>query len=140
MKFRNKYYFLSNFYPSPFKIKKITFPTVEHYFQCMKCISKKEFNLILSCKSPSEAKKLGRKVKLRKGWKEIRVKIMKKGVYEKFKQNATLRKKLINIEGEIKEENTWNDTFWGVCNGDGKNILGEILMSTKKYFTITSKN
>ena len=30
---------------------------------------------------------------------------------------------MVKIEG-----NTWNDTFWGVCNGQGQNWLGKILM------------
>jgi predicted NAD-dependent protein-ADP-ribosyltransferase YbiA (DUF1768 family) len=28
----------------------------------------------------------------------------------------------------IEETNTWNDTYWGVCGGKGRNKLGKILM------------
>jgi hypothetical protein len=29
------------------------------------------------------------------------------------------------------EENNWNDTFWGVCNGVGENNLGRLLMQVR---------
>ena len=29
---------------------------------------------------------------------------------------------------ELVEDNAWGDTFWGRCNGIGKNHLGKILM------------
>ena len=27
-----------------------------------------------------------------------------------------------------EETNHWNDTYWGVCNGVGQNMLGRMLM------------
>ena len=39
--------------------------------------------------------------------------------------------KLQLIEGEIVEENTWGDTFWGVCKGVGENHLGKLLMEIR---------
>jgi predicted NAD-dependent protein-ADP-ribosyltransferase YbiA (DUF1768 family) len=32
---------------------------------------------------------------------------------------------------ELCEFNTWGDTFYGVCNGVGKNILGKLLMEIR---------
>lgn len=32
---------------------------------------------------------------------------------------------------ELIEGNTWNDTFWGVCNGEGENNLGKLLMKVR---------
>ncbi len=40
-------------------------------------------------------------------------------------------KKLLSPE-ELVEGNWWNDTFWGVCNGEGQNNLGKILMKIRK--------
>lgn len=34
-------------------------------------------------------------------------------------------------EGEIVEENSWRDTYWGVCKGVGENHLGKILMKIR---------
>ena len=54
-------------------------------------------------------------------------------VYAKFSQNPILRQKLINTQDMILiENNTWNDTFWGVCNGVGENHLGKILMEVRE--------
>ena len=32
----------------------------------------------------------------------------------------------IHVEG-----NNWNDTFWGVCRGKGRNELGKVLMKVR---------
>jgi predicted NAD-dependent protein-ADP-ribosyltransferase YbiA (DUF1768 family) len=33
---------------------------------------------------------------------------------------------------EIQEGNNWNDRFWGVCDGEGENILGKLLMGLRR--------
>ena len=39
-------------------------------------------------------------------------------------------------DNELIEGNDWHDTFWGVCNGIGKNWLGKILEEERdKYLT-----
>lgn len=124
MKFRNEYSFLSNMYECSIIYKGITYKCVESAFQAQKDLSRvNEFAKL----SGVEAKYLGRKVSLRPDWNEVKVNIMYNIVRNKFKQNPELAQKLKNISGPITEENTWNDTFWGVCNGRGKNILGKIL-------------
>lgn len=35
-------------------------------------------------------------------------------------------------DAELIEGNTWNDTFWGVCNGEGENNLGRLLMKVRE--------
>ena len=51
----------------------------------------------------------------------------------KFTQNPNLGKLLIETQNEeIIEGNDWDDTFWGVCNGEGQNNLGKILMQIRK--------
>lgn len=52
-------------------------------------------------------------------------------VSAKFMQNPDMFRNLRNVKGEIVEENTWGDTYWGVCNGVGKNHLGKILMKVR---------
>ena len=39
---------------------------------------------------------------------------------------------VINGEEYLEEGNTWHDTYWGVCNGKGKNKLGKILMQVRE--------
>ena len=50
---------------------------------------------------------------------------------KKFKQNPEIAKKLKSITEPIKEENWWHDTFWGIYNGEGKNVLGIILENVR---------
>jgi predicted NAD-dependent protein-ADP-ribosyltransferase YbiA (DUF1768 family) len=57
---------------------------------------------------------------------------MYKIVKAKFEQHPELAAKLKALTGEIVEENTWNDRFWGVCNGFGSNHLGKILMRIRE--------
>jgi len=33
----------------------------------------------------------------------------------------------------LQEGNRWNDRYWGVCRGVGKNHLGNILMEVREY-------
>jgi hypothetical protein len=47
-------------------------------------------------------------------------------------QNPRMRDALIGTNGvKLIEENEWNDTFWGVCNGRGQNHLGKLLMQVR---------
>ena len=31
----------------------------------------------------------------------------------------------------LEETNSWGDTYWGVCKGVGKNMLGKLLMEVR---------
>lgn len=130
--FRGEYRFLSNFYPYPINIGKFEYPTVEHYFQAMKCVRASDREKIRKAASPGEAKKLGRKVELRKDWDDVKIKIMKVALREKFK-DPTLARQLLNTGDSILVEgNVWGDVFWGKCKGRGQNILGKLLMKIRQ--------
>ncbi len=82
--------------------------------------------------SPARAKGLGRKVKLRKDWESVKVGLMQELVELKFRTHADLAERLLETgDAKLIEGNTWNDTFWGVANGHGKNHLGQALMSVR---------
>lgn len=128
--FRGEYFFLSNFYPAKVTYDGMEFKNNEAAFQAAKCPERaKEFcNL-----GASEAKRLGRKVKLRKDWEKIKVQVMYDICTAKFTSNPDLMIKLLNTKDEILiEGNNWGDRTWGVCNGVGKNVLGKILMLIRK--------
>ena len=58
---------------------------------------------------------------------------MTKIVELKFTQNEDLRAKLLETKDEpLEEGNTWGDKIWGTVNGEGKNLLGKILMKTRE--------
>lgn len=133
MLFKDSFYFLSNFYQCNVMFDGIVYSNAESAFQAQKCVvyedRKKFCNL-----TGAEARSLGRKVVLRSDWELSKVSIMKSIIRAKFLQNQDLASNLISTgDMELVEENTWNDRFWGVCNGEGQNMLGRILMDTRKW-------
>ena len=53
-------------------------------------------------------------------------------VLAKFSQNEYLKRRLLETGNALLiEGNDWGDTYWGVCNGRGKNKLGKILMRVR---------
>lgn len=132
--FKGKYYFLSNFYSAPVTYDGLTFQNNEAAFQAAKCINpelRKQFiNL-----NPSEAKRSGRRVKLRSDWEQVKVGIMRDICKAKFEQNENLRQQLIATGSEpLEEGNTWGDRIWGTVDGVGQNHLGKILMEIRNEY------
>jgi ribA/ribD-fused uncharacterized protein len=88
---------------------------------------------------PGTVKKIGNKMSIRKDWNEKKLEIMNWAVREKFK-DAKLAEMLLDTgDEELVEGNTWNDTFWGVCEGKGHNHLGKILMCVRDELRGVSK-
>ena len=130
--FKGKYYFLSNFYNAPVIYEDLLYLNNESAFQSAKAKDierRKQFcNL-----DPSTAKKKGRNVILRHDWEKIKDQVMEDCVRDKFARNDDLRQRLLDTgDQELVESNTWNDTYWGVCRGRGKNMLGKILMKVRE--------
>lgn len=126
--FRGYNGFLSNMYPSPITLGGVHYTCAEAAFQAVK-LADKSARKMFEGLTGSEAKKLGRKIQLRPDWESIKINVMRWIISEKFKQNPELRMKLYRTRNfELIEGNTWGDTFWGVCNGKGRNWLGRILM------------
>ena len=123
--FRGKYYFLSNFYSSPVEYKGKVYQNAEAAFHAQKDPSRSSEFCSLN---PSEAKRLGRRVRLRFDWEDAKDSIMLGVVRAKFKNNKGLAKALLATGSEkLVEGNTWGDCYWGVCGGIGENKLGQIL-------------
>lgn len=135
-RFREQYYFLSNFYPAVIEYDGIIYQSSEAAYQAQKCqdISvRQQFSKL----SADESKRLGSKTELRSDWDEVKLSLMKKIVRAKFTQHRYLAEWLLETgEKELKEGNTWKDTFWGIDlkTGDGENHLGKILMDLRKDF------
>lgn len=129
--FRDEYFFLSNFSMCPVEYDGIKYTNSESAFQAQKCANyedRKEFAQL----NPSEAKKLGRHVLLRKDWEDVKVRLMKEIVTAKFVQNPDISQKLLDTGDEyLVEGNTWGDRIWGQVDGQGQNLLGQILMETR---------
>lgn len=131
-RFKDEYFFLSNFYRVPVIYMGITYQSSEAAFQAAKCPSKAHLFTVLS---PSEAKKFGRTVPIRGDWEEIKDTVMRDVCLAKFSQNRDIMLKLLSTGDAVLEEgNTWGDTYWGIVNGVGMNKLGKILMSIREEF------
>lgn len=136
--FDGKYAFLSNFFPSPFEVDGITFPSVEHWFQAYKTTDPTEFKAIATAQTPGKSKRMGRGCQLRPDWEEVKTDVMLSGLRHKFK-NPELRAKLLATGNEeLMEGNTWHDNTWGNCvcqkcqNIPGRNMLGMLLMQLRQ--------
>ena len=127
--FRGKHYFLSNFYPATVVYNGVQYENNEAAFQAQKCPERAEEFASLP---PNEAKRLGRRVKLRLGWESVKRDVMKGVIRAKFEQNPELREKLLATgDAELIEGNHWDDTYWGVCHNKGRNELGKILVNVR---------
>lgn len=140
--FSGEYRFLSNFYPSVivggYRGDNVVAPSVEHAYQAFKAERKADRDRILLAGSAAIAKRMGRTVKLRPDWEEVKLRIMTNLVRTKFLQNPALGDKLLATgDEELIEGNHWGDTFWGVCRGEGENHLGRILMEVRKFLRET---
>lgn len=139
-KFRGPYRFLSNFWPSPVILNGITYPTVEHAYQAAKTKSKRLRKEIAACDTPGQAKRAGRKIKLRPDWSdELRLSIMEDLLKKKF-SDPILKSMLQDTAGRtLTEGNDWGDKFWGTVNGVGENNLGKLLMSIRDCININDQ-
>lgn len=134
--FKGEFRWLSNFWPVEggfFKGK-----TVEHFFQAAKTDDGDEYDSVINCETPGQAKRMGRKITLSFDWEEWKVAEMKALLWAKFdpEDNPGLAQMLIDTGDAILEEgNSWNDRFWGICppgSNNGENMLGKLLMEIRE--------
>jgi ribA/ribD-fused uncharacterized protein len=124
--------FLSNFYNSSITFEGNLYPSVEHAYQAAKSLNQTTRNLIKKADSPNLAKRLGQSVVVREDWDDVKIIIMKELIRKKF-ENPFIRYRLKETNKRpLINENRWNDKFWGVVNGEGKNWLGRILEEVRE--------
>lgn len=133
--FQGKYRLLSNFWPCKVEYQGIIYPSVEHGFQACKTLSIRKRKIIAQLSTPGAAKKVGRKLELREDWEIYKEVIMYHFLKQKFKDPILKNKLLATGNAILIEGNWWNDTYWGVCKGKGKNRLGKLLMRVRRSLT-----
>jgi len=136
-KFKGEFGFLSNPYSCQIRFEGFWFNSVENAFQAAKTediVLRRKFR---TC-SWWVAKKMGKSLKLRRGWEDIKEGFMLKLVRIKF-TDTELREKLLNTgDQELVEGNYWHDNIWGDCTCPaciyiiGQNLLGKILMKVRE--------
>ena len=138
--------FLSNFYPYkkdggmyPHRLTifygGLKFGCVENAYQAAKT-KDEDIRRKISRMSPYEAKAFWEDKQNQKyladDWMEKRLAVMQSLVEQKFCNHPDLKQMLLNTgDAELEEGNDWGDTFWGICNGEGQNHLGKILMKIR---------
>jgi len=132
----------SNFSRHLFWLDGLTWPTTEHYFQAQKykgmgfppCIA--QYIKINKAETPRIAADLGRDrtIPIRPDWEQVKDDVMRKCVLKKFQVYPDLKKILLDTGDEELIEDSPYDAYWGVGpKGDGKNMLGKILVETRAY-------
>lgn len=135
-RFRNKYFFLSNFYPIDFTVDGKLYKSAEHAYQAAKCLDPTDAERIRNAATPAIARSMGRRVTMKPDWDERKFTEMFMILTSKF-DSPRLKLALHNTrDRDIEYVNRWHDTYWGVCvcpehNGCGTNILGYILTAIR---------
>lgn len=102
------------------------------HFRRKKATNEVDRLYVASGHNPYEAKKRGKKIKLRKDWESIKIQVMREILQQKFAPGTELYNKLKATEdAKLIEGNWWGDKFWGQCNRVGQNWLGRLLMEIR---------
>ena len=134
--FFGQYRYLSNFWDCDVEYEGLKYKSSEAAFQAAKCKNNND-RIQFTSMEAKESKAAGKHVKLRSDWEEIKVGVMLEIVRAKFTQNPKLAQALKQTQfAKLIESNKWCDNFWGVCecdicDGVGQNMLGEILMTVR---------
>jgi ribA/ribD-fused uncharacterized protein len=145
---------LSQWYPSPFTVDGVEYPTAEHWMMAEKARlfeDKITLDEILKSGSPKLAKDWGRRVAgfNQKVWDSHCFDIVVQGNLHKFTQNPDLKGKLLGTGHKILVEASSFDTIWGIglAQDDfwatnpavwpGKNLLGLALMKVRNQLQET---
>lgn len=136
--FKGQYDFLSNFYTvmpgvlwpdeSSESEKALYWRSLEHAYQASKFGSHETRIVIQQARTAADAKKLGKTGELRNDWEIVKLSVMMRLLRMKFADPFLAKRLLETQDIELIEGNHWHDTYWGVCNGVGRNELGKALM------------
>ena len=138
----------SQWYPSPFEVEGITYPTAEHWMMAEKARlfdDAARLASILAAGTPDAAKKFGRKVSPFDAakWDARRFEAVVEGNLHKFGQHPDLRDFLVSTGEKVLVEASPYDKIWGIGLGEndpkatsaltwrGLNLLGFALMEVR---------
>lgn len=138
--FSGQYRFLSNFFLCRVWYDGLDYPSVEHAYQAQKLSPDDRWIMRINglARSPGKAKRLGAMAHRTQpnwswdDWNSRKVQIMDSCLRSKFQDFHLGRKLLDTGDCDLVAGNTWGDTFWGVCDGVGDNMLGKLLMKIRE--------
>lgn len=140
---------LSQWWPSPFVVDGLTYPTAEHWMMAGKARLFEDAEAekrALAAKSPAQAKKEGRLVRGfdEETWQRERFGIVVEGSVHKFASEPGLRSFLLNTGERVLVEASPMDRVWGIGlaaddeaatdpqRWRGPNLLGFALMEARE--------
>ena len=143
-------YCFSQWFQSPFNVDNITYKTSEHFMMAQKALlfgDRINFEKIIVCDKPGEAKELGRQVSGYDDqiWNSQKFDIVKLGNIHKFNQNKDFYDYLLKTENRILVEASPVDAVWGIGLSQdskdidniyawrGQNLLGFVLMEVRDF-------
>ena len=141
--FLGKYFFLSNFYTGEKFFHQIgdlnlLWDSSEHAFMAGKNLDPNYVLKVHAAPNPGTAKMLGRQVKLRDDWEDIKFQWMLEVLMSKFNPGSSCLKRLLETEKEtLHEFNSHGDRIWGQTydiaskKWIGENYLGKALMAVR---------
>lgn len=113
--FRGPYRWLSNFHICPVMYEGELYPSSEHAYMAAKTTNLSIRAEIKALPKPGMAKKIGRSLKLRDGWNDMRISVMETILRDKFTRTPELKQMLLDTGNiELIEGNTWG----GILIGD----------------------
>lgn len=123
----------SNWYSCSFTWNGYTWANSEQALMSAKSFDKNYHKKIKKATNPADAKRLGRSVKLRPDWDQVKFNIMVEILLAKFSQNPELKKILLETEDQVIHEDC-NDPWWGGGPNypGGRDYLGKALCSVRK--------
>ncbi len=129
--FVGAYEWLSNYFPCPVTYEGRAYASSEAAYHASK-FAESERDAFTTL-GADEAKKLSRRLTMDPAWWDARKRrVMSEILEAKFRQNPTLRARLLATgERELIELNWWKDRYWGVAQGEGENVLGQVLMEVR---------
>lgn len=132
-RFKNEYFFLSNFYPVEFTYHGNLYKSAEHAYQAAKCLDPDDAERIRYASTPAIARSMGRRVVMKPDWDQRKFGEMLSILTLKF-DKPRLKLALHNTRG--RDIDRWHDKYWGVCvcsehNGCGRNVLGYLLTEVR---------
>ena len=137
LSFQGDHRFLSNFWPCCIVWEGLVYPSLEHAYAASRTDDLSVKEMIRICPTPGEAKEyLGdHDMKPPNSWTiSKKIFVMEALLFLKFGGQEPLLTKALMLTGdaELIEGNNWKDRFWGVCNGEGENHLGKLLMKIRE--------
>lgn len=136
--FSGKWSALSNFHRHPLQWEGITFSSAEAAFVAAKTTDLSERKNI-SKMSAGDAKRYGRKIKLRKSWDQVKYREMSAVLEAKFADREMAEILRSTEDAILIEGNTWHDNIWGRCicqeckDIPAVNSLGVLLMLERAH-------